>query len=101
MVAIKGMEMPKSCWKCNFCLNKDGYYCAISSELLADEAVDIPDESRPSDCPLTEIVTCKDCKNWLKGVNTQMSDYKEYNFCPMVDFNTSEDFYCAAGERKE
>ena len=62
MVAIKGMEIPKGCWNCNFCFNKDGYYCAISNDLLADEAADIPDENRPTDCPLVEIITCKDCK---------------------------------------
>ncbi len=45
MIAIKGMEMPKSCADC-----ERGSICGYGLGY-----------GRPDDCPLVEIVTCKNC----------------------------------------
>lgn len=95
MVAIKNMKMPKSCWNCNFCYNRNGYYCEISHNLLAREVADIPSENRPTDCPLVEIVTCKDC---VKGHKYQNVDEC---YCDYLQDDVDTDFYCAEGERRE
>ena len=56
MIAIKGMEMPKCChWDCPLC-NEDGGACMLGAY---DPKTDTKKE-RAKDCPLVEIVTCKD-----------------------------------------
>jgi hypothetical protein len=89
MVAIREMEMPKSCWRCNFCYdNKGYYYCAINNNLLAFSIVDIPSE-RPKNCPLVEIVTCEDCKS------------NNDNTCTIDGCGIVDDYFCASAERRE
>jgi hypothetical protein len=89
MVAIREMEMPKSCWRCNFCYDNKGYYCAINNNFLAYSIVDIPSDERPSDCPLVEVVTCEHCKSNCD------------NTCTIDGFGVVDDYFCAGGERRE
>lgn len=73
-VLIRGMEMPKSCWFCNFCRAYDepnqGFFCvAIEADLHRSNI----QKKRSDDCPLVEVPTphgdlidrevmnCKDC----------------------------------------
>ena len=93
MIGIKGMEMPERCiWDCPLA-REDGGACQ-----LAD--VRTSDKERPKECPLVQIVMCKDCKHWDKCSTPRVPDEKEYHYCPMEDFNTAEDYFCAYGERK-
>jgi hypothetical protein len=86
MVAIKDMEMPKCClWDCPLA-REDGGACQL---------VDIrtSNKERPSDCPLIEIGTCKDCR-WLT------TDEDGNYYCRQTwDFD-SLDFYCADFEKR-
>lgn len=93
MIAIKGIDIPKTCYECSL-LNIRYYICC--SLIFSDCDCD-----RHPNCPLVEIVTCKYCKHWDKKWTPNVPDDKEYHFCPMMDCNTSEDFFCADGERKE
>lgn len=79
MIAIKGMEMPKSCRTCEVKESCGKRYFGEDSFYM------------PSDCPLIKIVTCKDCKRW----NTND------RYCRYIGNFTDEDFYCAGAERKE
>lgn len=84
MVAIS-MEMPKCChWDCPLC-NEDGGACMLGAY---DPKTDTKKECA-KDCPLVEIVTCKDCKNNKNGV------------CPNYRHFVDDDFYCADGERRK
>lgn len=97
MIAID-METPKSC--CEF--HKDTgmvIHCPLYN--FCDKRTTVRVNFKPIDCPLAEIVTCKDCKHWVKELTPRVPDTKEYHFCPMMDCNTAEDFYCADGERRE
>lgn len=95
MIAIKGMKMPSRCEVCDF-RKSDHYngeeYCskAIGSNIIIHE------KERLENCPLIEIVTCKDCKNcWcIEGSKNKLC---EKHGCMKV----SNNFYCADGERKE
>lgn len=102
MIAIKVMEMPKRCEECKFCLRQEtNDYGSFGECLLQkDKRVNCLVWSRDDDCPLVEIVTCKDCKHWDKCSTPRVPDEKEYHYCPMEDFNTAEDYFCAYGERK-
>ena len=61
MIAIKEIKMPKCChWDCPLCLG-DGGACMLGAY---DPKTDTKKE-RASDCPLVEIITCKNCKYWV------------------------------------
>ena len=83
MVAIKGMEIPKNCMDCPLF---DGEYgdCNIIGGTKADAT-----EERAENCPLVEIVTCKDCKHNNK------------NICDVDGSRVTDNFHCAGGERRE
>lgn len=101
MIAIRRMEIPKSCSECKLCV--EDKYADMTCVLLCDEweESDYNENHRDERCPLVEIITCKDCKHWVKDLTSRVPDDKEYHFCPMIDFNTSEDYYCADAERRE
>lgn len=95
MIAIKDMEMPKGCQRCKFFrkhLFGNGLDYSYSCMLRATE---FPYpwirqlEERASDCPLVEIITCKDCKHNKNGI------------CPNYRHFVEDDFYCADAERRE
>lgn len=96
MLAIKGKEMPTGCLNCQF-LDHEWYSCAITP--MARTVLEY--DQRAKDCPLVEIVTCKECKNWEKDLSPRVPTNKEYHFCPMADCYTSDGFYCGSGERRE
>jgi len=98
MIAIKGMEMPTSCKECML-NNVDSPWFGLC-RTTGNNVIEYKDSRHPN-CPLVEIVTCKDCKHWDKCSAPRVPDEKEYHYCPMEDFNTAEDYFCAYGERKE
>jgi len=81
MIAIN-MEMPKSCIECE----EKGIRFVNSCPLIFDGKADI---ERHPNCPLTEIVTCKDCIH-----------RDEYG-CRHGHPNCKDNFWCADGERRE
>lgn len=91
MIVIKGMKMPKRCAKCKFCINqKTNDYGSFGECLLQEnKKVNCLVWSRDDNCPLVEIVTCKDCK------------YNYENSCDFDGFGIDDEYFCAKGERKE
>jgi hypothetical protein len=92
MIAVKGMEMPENCMDCPLF---DGEYgtCNIIGKTKADAT-----EERAENCPLVEIVTCKDCRHCFidedgHGYHCEKSDTERIPTCA--------DFYCAHAERRE
>lgn len=77
MIAIKDMkEIPSGCDRCRLypvCKHRDVYN----------------DNYKPTDCPLVEIVTCKDCK------------YCYENSCDFDGWGVNDDYFCAKGERRK
>jgi hypothetical protein len=58
------------------------------------------------DCPLVEIVTCKDCKYREKIHQDWMSNKKaEVYFCTLQSdeycYEVEDNYFCADGERRE
>lgn len=87
MIGIKDMEeMPKGC--CEF--NKDTdmvLHCPLYNS--CDKRTTIKVNFKPVDCPLVEIITCKDCKHYRNGLE----------HCTQYVMPTNDDFYCADAER--
>ena len=98
MIAIPNMDKPQSCEECRFrtCfikVNLKKYTCWLSGE-----------ECGKTDCPLIEIVQCKDCK-WF-----ELDVWGELNGIPLIvahemckfwgdGCKTSQDGFCSYGER--
>ena len=85
------MEMPKNCYEC---IAKKHCGVGIADGWRTDRRAD--------DCPLVEIVTCKDCKQWKdsdgvyrRGLGAESKCH--INIKKVFDGN----FYCADGERRE
>lgn len=64
-VIIKGMEMPKNCYDCPLHDGEIGR-CNILGTTVCDYI--------PKECPLVEMVQCKNCKYWKyeKAINQSM-----------------------------
>lgn len=90
MIAIKDIEeMPSCCYECPYFDD----YCALTGKWECDT-----EQIRDNDCPLVEIVTCKDCKHYY-----QDEDGRGYH-CERdsnVRFSVHRDFYCAYAESED
>lgn len=98
MIGIKGMEMPNDCMKCNFCnhIKSNDYGTYGDCVILGDnERMNLLLHQKHTDCPLVEIVTCKDCA--IGGRKHSGSG----KYCMHTGRITEDDFYCADAERKE
>ena len=95
MIVVKDMKMPKSCFQCDFYSNEYGCKLKFTEECN-------PSVEKPDDCPLVEIVTCKDCKYWKDSDGVYRRGIGAESKCPI---NIKEvfdgNFYCANGERRE
>jgi hypothetical protein len=89
MIAIN-MKMPKSCIECE----EKGIRFVNSCPLIFDGKADI---ERHSNCPLREILTCKDCRHWSFDENKSIL----CGYCSELETETNEDFYCGDAERRE
>jgi hypothetical protein len=109
MIAIKGMEMPDSCYDCHFAVDEEtndyGSFCKCG--ILEDyETINLLEHSKHHNCPLVEIVTCKDCKHRKKVHPDWKHDKKaEVYFCTLQSdeycYEVKDDYFCKDGERKE
>ena len=87
MIAIPNMDKPKNCKVCPFktCfirVNIKSYTCLIND-----------DECGKTDCPLIDIVKCKDCKYWHDHEWSSTCDKHIGNGFP-------SDYFCADGKRR-
>ena len=99
MIAIKEIKIPKRCEECKFCMKQEANdYGSFGKCLLQkNKRVNCLAWSKDGDCPLVEVVTCKNCKYWNKE-----EKYCEYLANTIGWFVcTNEDFYCKNGERKD
>jgi hypothetical protein len=88
------MEMPKSCKECPMTYKDEVDYriCTIIGKNVDyGRANEIH-----SDCPLVEIITCKDCKHCKKDT----SEGEKLLWCKRDSCAVSEDYYCGGGRRE-
>ena len=88
MIAIKDMEMPNACTSTQETLGDiEVAKCPLYN--VCKHRNTIRTNYKPSDCPLVEIVTCKDCK------------HRRGEVCRNYRHIINDDFYCKDGIRKE
>ena len=94
MVAVKGIKMPKSCMECDFRKSDPFSSEVYCNKLSCNENIIIYEDERLDNCPLVEIITCKDCKYWHDdGITTTCDKNIGHGF--------PKDHYCADAERRE
>ena len=103
MIVIKNTKMPKGCQHCmHFRKHIFGngidysYSCMLGATEFPMPWIRQMEE-RASDCPLVEIVTCKDCKHCCHITDTPKVLLCEKHNCQQV----SKNFCCKDGERRE
>ena len=88
MIAIKGMEeLPKNCLDCPISHEDEIDYCICGK--TGKNVYLYANEIHP-DCPLVEIVTCKDCKYYRNNLE----------HCKQWCMSITDDFYCGFAERR-
>lgn len=92
MIAIKNMEMPDSCYDCHFAVDEEsndyGSFCKCG--ILNDyETINLLEHSKHLNCPLVEIITCKDC------------EHNDEGSCDMDGCGVTDDCYCYCAYRRE
>lgn len=95
MIAIKGMDMPKSCMKCKFTNSlHEIHYCLFNREPITDYGWQ---KKRPDFCPLTElpeenkdmsweelVEKVKQLKSALLTVNEDYISYSAFEGCTHI-----------------
>lgn len=84
-VYIPNEDMPEDCYTC-FCYETEFNMCSLTGKRLDNIRI------RRDDCPLIEIVECKDCKWFINEGSVTICDTHETYIEP-TDF-------CSYGERK-
>ena len=80
------MKMPTDC---NSCLIRKIMGCKIANES------GWLNNRRDERCLLKEVVRCKDCKHYDEDENSRLGTCLENGVC------STQDWFCADGERKE
>lgn len=93
MSYIVPKDKPSGCYKCPF-MDKITYDCKLMY------SNDYPDfESQYANCPLVEIIWCKDCKYMTEHYDTDGN--VPYWTCSEWDSGTDYDGFCHYAERRE
>lgn len=96
------MEMPTDCKKCPLVgtdgIDKFSPMMCIAIWATKREIKHCVEGKILDDCPLVEIVTCKDCKYFER-----LTCRGGQCVCPTKTYinETTNDFYCVDGERRE
>lgn len=101
------IPMPRCCLNCE-CANSyaDSPFWDVYCKPLQRYIDESQTEHRQDDCPLKEVVHCKDCKHWQpceEGV-TEEPFCKGLGFLAETGFDIrigTENDYCSFGERKD
>ena len=95
MVIFKGMEPQTDCKKCPF-VATDGADALLRPRMMCMALWAAKHEVKHcikgeilDDCPLVEIVTCKDCK------------HNDEDTCYIDGLGVRDDYFCSSAERNE
>lgn len=98
MIAVKEMETPKACTSTQETLGDIGVVvvnCPLYS--VCKHRDTIRTNYKPSDCPIVEIVTCKDCRFKHKTSDFHETEYRCRKY---LQAEINGDFYCCGGRRE-
>ena len=96
MVVVKGMKMQTDCKKCPFMATDGADENELNHPMMCIALWGMKHEVRHcvegrilDDCPLVEVVTCKDCK------------YNDENICTIDGCTVTDNYFCECTERRK
>ena len=96
MIAIKDMEMPKTCTMC---------WLSPMCKVHGEKPEYLGYDTRMDGCPLVEIVTCADCKHrpYCDDDGRLDGDYVCPYLCddPFYSIEPIDNWFCHRGERRD
>lgn len=99
-ILIKNMEMPKSCYTCQFCDNYEGSFClATNNEHQIDHMTAI--RRRPKWCPLVEVKPhgdLKDANIIMQWLNLKADNRVPVTVGEIIDFIEKQSIIVEATE---
>ena len=110
MVVIKEMGTQTDCKKCPFMATDGTDENELNHPMMCVALWGMKHEVRHcvsgkvlDDCPLVEVVTCKDCKYWNKKEEycKQLSSTMGWEEDECYTVCTGADFFCEDGERRK
>lgn len=94
-VIVKGMKMPDCCAVCDSSSSDDdGIYCNVLEVFMRFD--ELP-KGRRCDCPLVELIQCKDCSFWDK--EPSQTAMPEIHTCRYWRIGTTSVDYCARASK--
>lgn len=90
MIVIPNMDKPTQCYDCRL-ISSDGLYCRMTHNNVDWSKVN-------SDCPLIEIVRCKDCKWSYIDEKYECTMWCRVHF---HEYRVNADGFCSYGERSD
>lgn len=92
MIAIPNMEKPKNAFSCSVKINPEERRCIYTGKVF-DETLSLLIDRPCGDCPLIDIVPCKECKWW--------DNNDDANRCTHEDGGmwAKPNAFCSYGER--
>ena len=93
-VLIPDIGIPKTCSNCP-CYDAEYEMCNLTKNEIVWSRPALT--SRAEDCPLIEIVRCRECKHWERYVHDRGDDSR----CDFHNRQIGRDGYCAWGHRRE
>ena len=92
-VLVKGWSIPTD--GCCGCYFRTGKYCGILSK--NERVLEYAERfTRPDNCPLTELIRCKDCQHYRPFI----TEPDVFHYCWLWSKRFKEDEYCARAKRK-
>ena len=95
-VYIPNMEKPKNITRCSYKINPEECKCIYTDKVFEETLALIMDHPCP-DCPLIEIVECKDCKWSYIDERDGGTMWCKVHF---HDYRVTDDGFCNYGERR-
>lgn len=98
MIAIPNMEKPKNITRCSYKINPEECKC-IYTDKVFEETLGLILDHPCDDCPLIDIVQCKDCKWGDTGID---EEGKLFWKCLGIHYGgTKPTDFCSYGESRE
>lgn len=97
MIAIPNMDKPQNITRCSYKINPEECKCIYTDKVFEETLALILDHPCP-DCPLIEIVTCKECK--YSKIYALQSDAPMKRWCHKGHFpkEVTDGYYCGDGK---
>ena len=96
MIAIPNMDKPKNAFNCSTKINPEERRCIYTGKVF-EETLSLLLDRPCDDCPIIDIVQCKDCKYFITPYENLID---ADGLCDNMQVVMDKTDYCSHGERR-